>query len=173
MTFRELIAARRSVRSYKGLPVEPEKLQAILDAAIAAPSAGDLQSFEVVIVEEGAGKSALAKAASGQGFLASAPLLLVFCADVERGRSQYGDRGAQLFALQDATIAATYAQLAAAAEGLGSCWVGAFDDARVREVLAIPDRLRPIAILAVGYPAELPEPRTRRNLNDLLRRERY
>ncbi len=160
---------RHSIRHYQSdMPVEREKLHAILEMACAAPSAGDLQSYHIYAVTDAARRRRLSEAAMGQAFLAEAPACLVFCADPERSAQEYGDRGRRLYALQDATIAAAYAQLAAVAAGLGSTWVGHFDEAAVRAVVAAPDHLVPVALLSLGYPAELPEPTPRRPLAEMV-----
>lgn len=171
MHFFEVLAQRRSVRRFRARAVEPDKLQAILDAAAAAPSAGNLQAYEILVLAnlDQEARREVIEAGYQQDLLTSAPALLVFCADSERSREPYGERGASLFALQDATVAAAYAQLAATALVLGSCWVGAFDEDRMRTLLRLPARLRPVAILAIGYAAEQPERPARRSTNELVR----
>ena len=169
MRFADVIATRRSVRAYERRNVETAKLRAILEAASAAPSAGNLQSWRVAVVEAAPARRRLAAAAHGQDFLANAPVLLIFCADARRSEAGYGQRGARLFAVQDATVAAAYAQLAAASLGLGSCWVGAFDGGQVSAALEQPEAgLRPVAILAIGYAAEHLERPRRRPIEELI-----
>ncbi|GMV69485.1 MAG: hypothetical protein AMXMBFR76_19240 [Pseudomonadota bacterium] len=167
--FFETIRHRHSVRRYRSeQPVSREQLHAILEVACAAPSAGDLQSYRIAIATAPEQRLALQAAAGQQAFLAEAPACLVFCADAERAASRYGERGAMLYALQDATIAASYTQLAAVAAGLASAWVGDFDEAAVRAALNIPSELRPIALIAIGTAAEVPEETPRRPLDDML-----
>lgn len=135
-----------------------------------APSTGNLQAFRVVIVEAAHTKREFANAAHGQGFLSEAPVLLVFCADAPRSGARFGERGASLFAVQDATIAAAYVQLAATDRGLSSCWVWAFDERRVSSVLELPPgQFRRVAILAIGHPAEQPARPPRRPVDELVR----
>jgi len=167
--FFDVVEARRSVRAFSEDPVEREKLERILAVAGLAPSAGDLQSFQIVVIEDPDTKAALA-AAAGQAFVAEAPIVLIFCADAKRSESRYGRRGATLFCVQDATIAACYAQLAASAQGLASCWVGAFDETAVAAALAAPSALRPVALLPVGRAAEQPDRPHRRPIEALVRR---
>jgi len=168
--FFETVRHRHSVRKFRDdLPVEREKLHAILEMACAGPSAGDLQSYRIVVVSDREKREALGAAARNQHFVTEAPVALVFCADRRRAAERYGTRGHDLFAVQDATIAATYAQLAAVAAGLGSTWVGAFDDAALQELLHLEPEVDPVAILAVGYPAELPELTPRRHLDEVVR----
>jgi nitroreductase len=145
-------------------------MRRILDAARRAPSAGNLQAYEIVEVEGRAALSALARAALDQAFVAEAPAALVFCALPERSAQTYGRRGAQLYCVQDATIACAYAQLAAAALGLASVWVGAFGEDDVRRAIGAGPHALPVAILPIGYAREQGDVTTRRHLDDLVRR---
>jgi len=170
MDFFGVVQARRSVRAFGKTPVEHEKLERLLAAARLAPSAGDLQSYRIIVIEDRDTKAALAAAALDQAFVAEAPVVLVFCADARRSESRYGRRGADLFCLQDATIAACYAQLAASAQGLASCWVGAFDETAAAAAVRAPPELRPVAILPIGWAAQEPQRPQRRPLDQLVRR---
>ncbi len=168
--FFETVRHRHSVRHYQpDMPVEREKLHAILEMACAAPSAGDLQSYHVTVVSAAADREALRRAAADQAFVAEAPVVLVFCADPERSAERFGERGRRLYALQDATIAAAYAQLAAVAAGMASTWVGDFDEEAVRGVIGARPGLVPVALICVGYPAELPAESPRRPLAEVVR----
>ncbi len=160
---------RHSVRKYQAdMPVEQEKLHAILETACAAPSAGDLQAYHIYAVTSVAQRAKITAAAQGQGFINEAPLCLVFCSDTQRSANEFSERGEALYALQDTTIAAAYAQLAAVAAGLGSTWVGQFDEQPLIEALKIKEGLKPVAILAIGYPAELPELSSRRQMKEVV-----
>ncbi len=163
MEFFELIQHRRSIRKYKPDKISPEVLEKIYKAIRLAPSAGNLQAYEVFLVEDRQRLRELARAAFGQEFIAEAAVALVFCADPEQAASRYGSRGRSLYALQDATIACTFAHLAAADLGLASVWIGAFDDAAVWQAIGSPKGLKPVAILPLGYPAETPPPTARRH----------
>lgn len=169
MEFREIASTRRSVRSFSSQPVEEEKLSRILAVMNNAPSAGNLQAFEVCVVRDRAMRKALSEAALSQGFVAAAPVVLVFCANKAKSASRYGKRGEELYACQDATIACTYAMLAAADEGLATTWVGAFDDDAVYRIIGSPEGLRPVAMLPLGYAAENPGATSRRRLLELVR----
>lgn len=173
MEFFEVIRHRRSVRAYQPTAVEAEKVRQILACAMAAPSAGNLQAYAIVVVTDAKTRRALARAALDQMFIAEAPVVLVFFQDPGRSAVKYGRRGAELYSLQDATIACAYAQLAATALGLASCWVGAFDEETVNRLLKAPPGLRPVALLAVGYPAEVPYPTGRRPLEEVVRWETF
>jgi len=165
----EAIRNRRSIRAYEPRAVEEDKLDQIIEAARLAPSAGNLQGYEGVVVRDAAAQRALVKAALGQGFLAQAPVVLAVFASRRRSAAKYGSRGAALYCLQDATIACAYAQLAATALGLGTVWVGAFEDEAVRQVLCAPEDWQPVALLPIGYPAESPPATPRRSRSDLVR----
>jgi len=170
MDFFSLIQSRRSIRLFKDTPIEAEKLQKILEAANLAPSAGNLQGYEIYVVIDPEQRQALARAALGQPFLAQAPVDLVFCANPQRSAVKYGKRGRELYSLQDATIAGTYAMLAAQELGLSTVWVGAFLEDPVRQAAGLPTDLLPVAILPIGYAGEDPKPRPRRKLEDLVHR---
>lgn len=168
MDFFETVKERHSIRAYKAQAVETEKLQQIFQAINRAPSAGNLQAYEVYQIDDADRKSALARAAYDQEFLMQAPLVFVFCAHAARSADRYGKRGTNLYCVQDATIACTFAMLAAAALELSTVWVGAFDEDAVREIIGAPQTQRPVAMLPVGYPAEAPRNRPRRSLNELI-----
>jgi len=166
MEFTELLTKRRSVRAYKTQPVEESKLRGIFEAANIAPSAGNLQAYQVRVVREQAKRSALAQAAYGQGFIADAPVSLVFCADPERSAQKYGKRGSELYCLQDATIAGAFAMLAAVDLGLATVWVGDFDEKKVQQIIDVKS-IRPVAIFSLGYAAEEPKPSPRRAIEEI------
>ena len=161
---------RRSIRAFTKAPVERDKIETILETARLAPSAGDLQAYQIVVIDDSEVKAALAAAALSQHFIVEAPVVLVFCANSRRSERKYGRRGASLYCIQDATVAACYAQLAATAQGLASCWVGAFDEAEVSGVLRAPPGLRAVVIMPIGYPAEAPDRPPRKALAELVRR---
>jgi nitroreductase len=129
-----------------------------------------LQAFEIYVVTRTDQRKVLATAALGQNFMAQAPLALVFCAHADRSAKKYRKRGVNLYCLQDATIACTYAMLAVTALGLSSVWVGAFDESKVSDVINAPQAHRPVAMLSIGYAAEEPRDRGRRSLSDLVHR---
>lgn len=143
------LQSRSSVRKYRDEPVTREEVAYILKCAGTAPSAGNLESWDVVVVTDEETRTALAEAASGQEQVERAPVVFVVCANYVRSMSQYGERGI-LYGLEDATIACTYMMLAARAENLQACWTGAFDDDGVREILGLPPHTRPISLLAIG-----------------------
>lgn len=169
----EAIQGRRSVRRFKPDPIPRETLAKLLEAAQWAPSAGNLQARDFIVVEDNEVKIRLAEASWGQYFIAEAPLVIVVCANLRRSASRYGERGRTLYAILDAAAAVENLMLAAYALGLGTCWIGAFNDQAVKQILGIPDYARPIAIIPVGYPAEKPEAPPRIPLTRITYKERY
>ncbi len=160
---------RHSVRKYQtDMPVEREKLHAILEMACAAPSAGDLQAYHIIVVTAQSDRDALRAVAENQAFISEAPVCLVFCTDAARSAQHFGARGETLYTIQDASIAAAYAQLAIVAAGMGSTWVGNFAAKQVQQILGIPETLTPVALLSMGYPAELPEMTGRRRIDEVV-----
>lgn len=170
--FFELVGTRRSIRSFTAEAVTERDLERILQAANRAPSAGNLQAYEIVVVTDHDGRQRLSRAAFGQPCVAEAKVLLVFLANPARSAARYAARGERLFALQDATIAASYAQLAVHALGLASVWIGAFEDRAVLDAVNAPRALLPSSLLAIGHAAESPPLTPRRDLRDLVHRER-
>ncbi|MGP8069637.1 MAG: nitroreductase family protein [Candidatus Bathyarchaeia archaeon] len=166
MEFVEVLTQRRSVRSYKPQPVEESKLKSIFAAANLAPSAGNLQAYQVQVVRDQAKRRALAKAAYDQMFIAEAPVCLVFCADPDRSATRYDKRGSELYSVQDATIAGAFAMLAAVDLGLATVWVGEFDEKKVQQVLELGS-MRPVAMFSLGYAAEAPPPAPRRAIEEI------
>lgn len=170
MDFFDVIKIRCSMRAFQAKPVEEEKLQHILQSVNLAPSAGNLQAYEVYLVTRPEDRVALMRASWDQAFVAQAPVVLVFCTNPARSAVKYGPRGIELYCLQDATIACTYAMLAAQALGLATVWVGAFDDDAAWRAIGSPQGQRPVAILPIGYAGREPKYRSRRPLDDLVHR---
>lgn len=165
--FFKLLKKRRSVRAFDRRKLDDLVLDVILEACDLAPSSGGLQTFEIYKVESRERRSKLVAAAKDQAFVADAPLLLVFCANPSRSVHKFGERS-QLFSVQDATIAAAYAQLTVYALGLTTVWTGAFDESKVSKILGLPEGHRPVAMLPIGYPAEAPKEKTTRGPRDLV-----
>lgn len=167
MEYFDLIRNRHSIRCFSGQPVEPTKLRAILEAANRAPSAGNMQAYEVYVVRDVRKRSELSRATCAQGHVLTAPVSIVFCANPVRNE-EYGERARSLYCIQDATIAAAFALLAVYDVGLMSVWTGSFDPDAVRHVVGASEDETPVAILPIGYPAGQPEIRDRRALEDLV-----
>ena len=147
MDFYDAVKNRFSVRSYDPRPVEQEKLDRILEAARQAPSARNQQECRYVVVTDPVKRGLLAEAAYGQKFVGQAPVVIVCCSVSDGklmrcGHARYGI---------DSGIAIEHLALAAAAEGLGSCWIGSFQPESVKEILGIPDDVMVVELLPVGY----------------------
>jgi len=163
MDFWQILQDRRSVRQFDpDADVPAQTIERLLAAAVRAPSAGNRQAWHFYVVRDQALREGLVEAAQGQEFVGQAPVAIVVCADAEQSAQRYGQRGRELYCLQDTAAAVEHILLAAVALGLGSCWVGAFDEQRAAEVLHLPERHRPVAILPIGVPAGKPAARSRR-----------
>lgn len=171
MEFYDLIKERRSIRRFKDGVVPENVINRVLECVKTAPSAGNMQSFRIGIYADRNTKEALLNAAYNQDFIREAPIVLVFFANQKESAGRYGKRGEKLYALQDATIAALYAHLAAADMGLGSVWVGSFDTKKVKKILGAGIDLIPIVLLPIGYPAESPSANPRKDIMDLIVRD--
>lgn len=163
----QVIRDRRSIRKYKETPVEHEKIVQILDAARLAPSWKNQQCWRFLVLTDHAKKevmlSAFADGNPGKKAFLQAPVVIVICAapldsDLSHGIEYY---------VADASIAFEHICLAAYALGLGTCWMGSFDEAYMKAKLKIPDNIRVIGVTPLGYPDQKPEPRPRKDLSDI------
>jgi len=157
MNIFDCITSRRSVRAFEKKPVDDKLIGVMLYMATHAPSAGNTQDWHFIVVKDEGQKKKLAEAALHQEFIAKAPVVIAVCADLEKASLKYGKRGENLYTFQNTASAAMLITLTARALGLDSCWVGAFDEDKVSHVLELPENIRPMAILPVGYAAERPE----------------
>jgi nitroreductase len=153
----EVIRARRSIRSYADRQVERDKIERLLEAARLAPSASNRQEWRFVVVTHPDRRKALAKAAADQEFVGQAPVVIAACAEHDGHVMRCG----QLCYPIDVAIAVDHMTLQAAAEGLGTCWIGAFYEDQVKEILGIPAEIRVVELLTVGYAAGPPGPLSR------------
>jgi nitroreductase len=163
------IRSRRSIRAYDTRGVEEEKLVRILESGRLSPSASNRQERRFVIVRDAKTRKLLCEAARNQAFVAEAPVVIAACS-VE---SEYMMACGQLAYPIDTAIAVDHMTLQAVEEGLGTCWIGAFDEKKVKEILSIPDNVRVVALLPVGYPCEIPDAKPRKGLDEIVMRERW
>jgi nitroreductase len=168
----ETIKGRRSVRRFKAQPVGKEMIEELLDAARMAPSAGNLQARDFIVISNKITKQKLKEAALGQSFIEQAPIVVVAVANIERSSRVYKTRG-ELYAIQDATASVENILLSACSMGLAACWVGAFDENAVSELLSIPHKTKPIAIIPVGYADEEPVAPPRMGLDKVVHWETW
>lgn len=162
----EAIEERRSVREFEPTPVPDATIGRLIESARLAPSAGNLEPWKFIVVKRNEIKKSLAEAAIDQDFIEKAPVCIVVCAEPERSMARYGERGASLYCLQDTAAAVQNILLTATAYGLGSCWVGAFDEQKVNATLGLSSHYKPVAIIPIGYPAEEPEIIPRRSVDE-------
>jgi len=167
------IRNRRSIRAFTDETVTEEEVEKLIEAARWAPSAGNLQPWEFIIVRDPKIKQGLSKAAFNQEFVNEASVVIVVCANPMRSAQRYGSRGINLYCLQDTAAATQNILLAAYAMGLATCWVGAFDEQKAKEALGVPEGVRPIAIVPVGHSAEQPRMRSRRQLGEIIHHETF
>jgi len=146
----DAIKTRKSVRAYLDKPVENEKLDTILKAARFAPSAANLQEWRFVVVRDSDKRKKLVEAAKGQTFVGEAPVVLVACAETDNHVMTCG----QLCYPIDVAIALDHITLAAVELGLGTCWIGKFDEKKVKEILGIPEEIRVVGLMPLGYPSD-------------------
>jgi nitroreductase len=167
MEFLDVIAKRRSVRHFNTrIAVTDEDVRVLLDAATAAPSAGNIQPWRFYVVRSEEARERLAQA-MGQRWATAAPVVIVVCVDPRPCAARYGQRGEQLYSVQDSAAAVHSILLAAVDRGLASCWIGAFDDEAVREAIGAPRAVTPIAVLPVGRSAEAAAKPSRRPLDEV------
>lgn len=163
----DAIKERRSVRKFETTPIPDATIGRLLESAHLAPSAGNLEPWKFVLVKNEDLRKQVATAAYHQDFIGEAPVCIVVCADPERSAARYGDRGAELYCIQDTAAATQNILLTATAYGLGSCWVGAFDEEGIRSSLNLDQGLRPVAVIPIGYPAEDTENTPRRSVDEV------
>jgi nitroreductase len=171
MDLDKAIRSRRSIRSFQNKEVSDDIINKMLTAAIWAPSEGNLQSWRFYVVINESVKSKLAIAALDQMFIAEAPAVIVVCIDFS-AILPYGKRGRELYAIQSTAAATENMLLTAHSLGVGACWVGAFDEERVRNTLDISSTLRPVVLVPVGYPAETSSPPKRTPIDEVTTRVR-
>jgi len=169
----EAIKGKRSIRAFTNRDVPAEIVEELIDSARWAPSAGNIQPWEFIIVRKPRIRRRLAEAALSQTFIEEAPVVIVVCADEERSSQGYGLRGETLYCIQDTAAAIQNIHLTAYSLGLGTCWVGAFREEETREILKIPRGIKPVAMIPLGYPAEVPRARSRKPISQMVHYETF
>jgi nitroreductase len=169
----ECIESRRSIRKFLDVPVEFEKVGNILNAGRVAPSAGNLQDWKFILVTEHDLRKQLAEACTQQYWMEHAPIHIVVCSQPAKTERSYGKRGQEIYSVQNAAAATQNMLLAAHDQGLGACWVSAFDEAKVQHILAMPEGARPLAIIPIGYPDEEPQPPAKYAVDNVTYIERW
>ncbi len=167
-----IIKSRRSIRKFKKQPVEDEKILLILEAARWAPSSGNLQNWKFIVVRDPEKLKKLAEYSFNQPWVAEAPVVIVVLSDTKIVKYFYGERGKKLYAIQNTAAAIQNMLLMAHALGLGSVWIGAFDEKKVKELLEIPEDYDVHALVCIGYPDENPKSE-RKELSELVYWEKF
>jgi len=166
-----IIRRRRSIRKYKEDPIPEDVLFRVLEAARLAPSGKNLQPWKFIIVKDKLLKEKLAEASIGQYFMAKAPVVIVACGFPEECYSRMG-RYMKSWPV-DVAIALEHLILQAEEENLGTCWVGAFEEIKVKSILGVPEEVKVLALTPLGYPAAKPSSRRRKSLEEIISYERY
>jgi nitroreductase len=169
MNLSDAIKQRRSIRTFKNQPLPKSTVEALLEAAHLAPSAGNIQPWAFVVASTAETKRALSHGAYQQKDLEEAPVVLVVCADENAAVERYGERGRSLYCIQDTAAAIQNILLTACSLGLGTCWIGAFKEEEISRVINAPKGVRPVALIPVGYPNEAPQARRRRPVSEIMR----
>ncbi|OPX60096.1 MAG: nitroreductase A [Methanobacterium sp. PtaB.Bin024] len=165
----EAITERKSIRKYKNTAVEGNKLEKILESARLAPSAANRQEWKFLVVKDQDTRDKLVEAANGQKFVGQAPITIVVCSTESERVMPCGQHAYTV----DLSIAVSFMILEATELGLGTCWLGAFDEGKVKEILSIPEDIRVPAMFTLGYADEKPAPRPRKDMDDVVCYEKY
>lgn len=169
----KIIKSRRSIREYTTQAVDEYQIDRLLEAARWGPTAGNMQPLEIVIVKDNDNKMALTSSAGGQEFLTECNVVFVMCANIPRTAKKYKERGEELYTIQDIAAATQNIHLLAKSMGLGTCWVGAFNEIEVSKICKLPRHVRPMVMISIGYPdlTNLPVERPRRELGEFVHSE--
>jgi len=165
MELKDAIMKRRSIKKYLNIAVEEEKLADIIEAGTMAPSAGNIQPWAFIIVKDKQKRETISRCCLEQLWMTKAPVFIVVCAEIKRIKEFYGDKGATCYSKESCAAAIENMLLTATDLGLGTCWVGAFNERIAKRELKIPDDVDPIAIITVGYPDEEPKMPERNRLD--------
>lgn len=169
----ECIKTRRSVRRFKDQPIPFELIGNILESARLAPSAGNIQEWNFILVTEYKTRESIAMAACMQTWMNDAPVHIVVCSNPNKSERFYGDKGEKMYCIQNSAAAIENMLLAAHAQGLGACWVGACDEDQVRRAVGIPSNIRVMGIIPIGYSAEEPRMPDKYPLTDVVFIEKW
>jgi nitroreductase len=167
----EAIQKRRSVRKYKEESIPEETLLRVLEAARLAPSGKNFQPWKFIIVKDKEIKERLAQASARQFFIAKAPIIIVGCGFPDNSYTRMG-RYMKSWSV-DVTIALEHLILQAQEEGLGTCWIGSFEEEEVKAILNVPEEVKVLALTPLGYPDEIPRFRGRKSLDEIISYDRY
>ena len=160
----DVINKRKSVRAYAPTPVPRGTMEKILEAARLAPSAMNVQPWYFIVVTDAEKRRKISKSGRFAKFLKESPVVIVGCGDSNASPKWH---------VIDVSIAMQNIVLAAVGKGLGTCWIGSFDEEKLKNVLNMPTQVKPVAIVTVGYPNETPAPPKRRSHDQIIHVEKY
>ena len=169
MEVKEAIEKRKSIRDYKDTPVPEDKLLRVLEAARLAPSGGNRQQWKFVVVRDADKRQRLSRAANGQAQVARAPVVIAGVSTAPENMMMCKVPGYPV----DLAIAIDHMTLAAVEEGLGTCWIGAFSQEKVKSILEVPEKYKVVSLLTLGYPAETGRPKIRKTLEEIVCYDKY
>jgi nitroreductase len=172
-TLMSIIGRRRSVRRYLKKDIAMNLIQKILESAKYAPSAGNYQPWEFIVVKSDDIRKDLVSACFNQTWMLEAPVFIVACTNMRLAAAVYGERGAKLYGTQAVSAAIENMLLTAESLAIGSCWVGAFSEVVVARVLECPEYVRPSAIITLGYPAEHPNMPPKQSIQNYVHLEKF
>jgi nitroreductase len=169
MDFSQLIRTRYSVRAYRPNPVGEDELHQVLEAARLAPTAANKQPFQLIVIHTQGREEELRRIYNRDWFV-EAPVVICVCGIPGGAWTREDNKN---YAVVDVAIVMDHLILAATDLGLGTCWVGAFNEQAAREILGLPDGVEPIVFTPLGYAADQPKPKERKPLEELVRYERW
>jgi len=167
MDTEKCIHTRADVRKYKAEPIHNADVKDIINAAIQAPSSGNVQNWEFIVIRSKDTLEKLSEVSMGQMVIKEAPMAIVVCANLDEIAPKYGERGVSLYSVQNAAAATQNLILAAWNKGIASCWVGAFNENEAKKILYLPANIRPLAIITLGYAAGKVEKPVRKTLEEV------
>jgi len=171
MSVLDVIKSRKSIRRYKEDPIPEDVFLRVLEAARLAPSGKNSQPWKFVVIKDEAMKKSLAEASRGQMFMARAPVIIAACGFPEMSYPRQGNY-MKSWPI-DVAIALQHLMLQAEEEGLGTCWIGAFEEKDVKRLLDVPEDARVLALTPLGYPDQVPQDRGRKPLSDIISYEKF
>ncbi len=166
MDILDIVRRRRHIHFFESEPISDEVIRTLLEAVRWAPSAGNLQPWELIVINSKEDRDRLVSVLRNKEYMRTAPVILIFCADMNRSSERYGERGTSLYVIQDTTAAIQNVLLTATALGLGSGWVGDFDEEAIAGLFKLPPNVRPVALIMIGKSNENPTPPGRREIED-------
>ena len=168
-----IIKKRRSVRKYLKKDVSDDLIEKILESAKYAPSCGNYQPWEFIVVRNEETKKDLVAASYNQNWMLEAPVLIVACINMRLAAAVYGERGARLYGIQSVAAAIENILLTAESLDLATCWIGAFSEVIIARILECPEYIRPCAVITLGYPAEKPKMPPKQSIQEFVHIEKF